>query len=361
MDQIAGLQDATASLLKRAQDSSIADLATGVEKATEVLRLTSDLERTESKSRKLALEESKLQYTIEIGRRSDKSGRIKDFTSLLTPLISILALAATVFLQSWQFGQSEIDKREAAEDAQWQNAVKTILQTSKVPAGVIALNPFLKSAKYGDQAKAQAVTLLATTDDKPLFLSLFGAAFVPVGWNNLDRVIQLDRALAARWAPLLTKASNSSSAAHGPNLNAQERISDDYLKYAVDQVSVQVGNVLKAPRPAGAIPDISATQFEFGDWNGADLNGANLDNMWLSWTDLNGADLDNVKQFSGAYFEHVAWWQAGKMSAELLHYLETDPSSRYNAEIKDYGSHANGSFSHKEYADDIKRLESRLH
>ncbi|MBZ5555560.1 MAG: hypothetical protein LAO21_22870 [Acidobacteriia bacterium] len=52
MDQMEQLRAAASSLLNKAQDASVPELASAVEKATGVLRLSSDMEKAQAELRK---------------------------------------------------------------------------------------------------------------------------------------------------------------------------------------------------------------------------------------------------------------------------------------------------------------------
>jgi len=219
-----------------------------------------------------------------------------------------VALAATLLFQGWQFRQSETDKAEAAEEAQWQDAVKSILQTTNLPRSVVALNRFLKSPKYRDLAKDTAIQLLANSTNNVFFGDLFGAAFVPVGWDNVDYVVRLDRALTARATPLWQKAWDYKTQLWDRDkLSSQEKEVFDYIDHVLPEISAQVGSVLKAPRPSRPNLDLSATVFKGCEWQGADLSGANIEGLNLAWADLRDANLDKITHFQGARFIQVAW------------------------------------------------------
>jgi len=349
------LQAAVSSLLEKAQNASASNLASAVEKATAALKLPSDLEKSRAEMRKLALEESKLKYENETVTRRERSERVKDYVSILAPIVAVVTLAATLFVQGWQFVRSEEDKKEAAEDAQWDAAVKLISQTGKLSPGVIALNPFLKSTRYRNLATDTAVKLLATSTDPTFFTDLFGAAFVPVGRNNLDQVVKLDRALTARGEPLWGKTWDAKTENNDiKKLDPQEKEIYDYIDYVLPKISAQVASVLKAPRPNGSSVDLSATTFK-GDWGGVDLRGASIDNIRLVSVDLKGADLEKITVLDNAYFFHVAWWEAKKISPELLAYLETNSDSEYNPNAK-YGP-KDEAFTQQQYTAALDRLK----
>jgi hypothetical protein len=133
-DQMEQLRAAASLLLNKAQDATVSELASAVEKATGVLRLSSELETSPGRER---------------------SERRKEYAALLVPVITIISLAATLLVQSWQFSRSEKDKSDEALDARWEDAVKTISQSSKLPPAAIALYPFLSSPRAVDRERAR--------------------------------------------------------------------------------------------------------------------------------------------------------------------------------------------------------------
>ena len=125
MDQIEQLQAATSSLLDKAANGSVADLASAVDKATGALGLSAELEKSRAETEKLRHENA-------TAAQRQRSETWKEYATILTPIVTIITLAATLLVQSLQFRQSEKDKREAAEDTQWGETVKSISQASKL-------------------------------------------------------------------------------------------------------------------------------------------------------------------------------------------------------------------------------------
>jgi len=181
-------------LLDKAKDGTVSDLASAVDKATGAMKACSEIEATEVELRKLELEITKLRLENDSFGRKERSERFKEYVALLAPIVTIATLGATLAFQTWQFTKSEKDKADAALDAQWEESVKAVSQTAKLSPGVVALRPFLASQKYGDRARLLTIQLLSTSPDSLLFDELFGAAFVPVSWSNLDDVLKVARA-----------------------------------------------------------------------------------------------------------------------------------------------------------------------
>ncbi len=335
-DQIKQVRSAASSLLERAEkSSSVADLAAAVEKAAGALKLAAELEKT----------------------RDGRSERVRDYVSLLTPLITIIILAATLIAQNWQFLRSERDKREESMDAQWQDAVKTISASGALSPGVVALQPFLRSPKYGEQARDAAANLLANSSDVGFFTTLFGTAFTPVTWGNVERLVRLDRALRARFDPLLAKTADPARQMNDlSRLSKDELATYNYVLSVVPVIASEVGGVLRTPAPPGVHIDLSGTYFFHGDWRGVDLNGANLDNIELNFCNLQNAELAGLTQFSAAALFGTAWWQAKSINRPLLDYLSTNFKVQPGAM---YGP-AYVRATPDEYDEAVRRLQAQL-
>jgi len=197
---------ALALLVKAEKAGSAADMADAVEKAAAALKMATEINNALADRAKVTEEIANLKRTNELAPKRERSDRLRDYVAVLTPLVAIVTLAATMISQTWQFVRSERSKREDALNAQWRDAVKTISASGALSPAIIQLQPFLQSPKYAKQAKVAAISLLANGSDPAFFTSLFGTIFTPVDWSSLDDLVQLNRALAARDLPLATKS-----------------------------------------------------------------------------------------------------------------------------------------------------------
>jgi hypothetical protein len=306
------------SLLENAKGGTPSDLALTLEKAAGILKLSVDLDKSQAEARKL-------DYENATAARRESSERLKEYVSLLTPVVTIVTLAVTLAFQGWQFIKAEKDKREAEEDAQWQGAVKTLSERSGLSPAVVALNPFLKSARYSEAARHAAIQLMANTTDPILFDGLFATALTPTSWNNLDDVMALMRTLTAEGNPLWQKQWNKDTRTSEPSrLSESERRIDVYLDYTMPKISAQVGSLLKTPRPSSVSLNLAAARFRESDWEDVNLNGANIENVAFVTIDLKDADLGGITHFGSPLVAYTAWWEAKRISPELLEYLERE-------------------------------------
>jgi len=317
---------AASALLNKAESaSSLADMAIAVEKAAGALKLVVEIGKARSELAKVDEELAKLKYENRTVSRRERSDRIRDYITFFTPLVTIVTLAATLGFQAWQFRKSETDRQEEALDAQWREAEKAISQSGALSAGVVALQPFLRSEKYGERARDLAVSLLSNTSDPAFFTSLFGPALTPVTWTNIDNLLRLNRRLSARGKPLNDKTWDDSK-----KDNDRSRLSKDELaafEYIVDQalpqITTEIGSFLKTLSSSvglGSRLNLANTYFTNGDWRNVILKEVNLENTEIAFTNLNGAQIE-VTEFNGLYPYGTAWWEAKSINRELLEYL----------------------------------------
>jgi hypothetical protein len=252
------------------------------------------------------------------------------------------------------FWRSERDKQQASEDAQWSEAVKTVSQSAKLSPIAITLNPFLTSKRYDHVAKRTAVQALISTRDVTIFADLFKGAFVPMDWANFDTVLQLDRALSPRLNPLLEKAWNKEDQfTDMSRLSASEKEDYEYIMTVLKDIGAAMPPLLKGSRPPGQVVDLRSAWFYYCDWSGVNLYEANIENIVVRRVSLKGADLGGITSFDNADFYCTAWWDANRISPELLQYLIAKWPCGPNVL---YGPNENTNVPPEHYKDSIARL-----
>ena len=221
--------------------------------------------------------------------------------ALLTPLVTIITLAATLIAQNWQFLRSESDKREDAQDAQWQDAIKQISSSGALSPAVVTLQPFLQSTKYGEQDRDIAVNLLANSSDSTFFTSLFGSALTPVTSSlNVNRMVNLDRALRPRLDPLFSKSWDEKIQTNVVRrLSQKETTTYDYGLAVMPVIASQIAGALRT-RSTALPMDLSGTYLYDADLGKIDFSGVDLTSVEMTGCDLKDAELKGATQFRGA-------------------------------------------------------------
>jgi hypothetical protein len=357
-DSIEQVRVAASALLEKAHDGvGIADFAAAVEKASGALKQAAEIDKLQQELEKLKQEALKVRRENESAAKGERSERRREYVALLTPVVTIVTLAATLVAQNWQFLRSERDKREEALDAQWRDAVKTISASGALSPGVVALQPFLNSEKYGDQAREAAVGLLANSSDSSFFKSLFGPALVPVTKANLTKVIRLDRSMRDRIDPILVKSWDSDKQTNDlTRLSKEELVTYKYVvEAAAPLLTTEIIGYLRT-RPAGEEIDLSDTYFLNGDMGKIDFKGLNMNDSALEVCTFRSAELDGLTQFAGAVFDATAWWDAKSINRPLLDYLKHQYSFKPGGAYGPQGIHVQ----QQQYDQAVRRLESQL-
>lgn len=330
-EQVRQVRAAALALLAKAETAaSPTEMATAIEKAAAALKSATDIGTAHVGFAKVNEEVISLQRANRLAPKRERSERLRDYVALLAPLVAIFTLAATLFAQSWQFLRSERSKREDALNARWQDAVKAISASGTLSPAIVSLQPFLRSPDYAAQAREVAINLLANTSDKTFFMALFGPAFTPITWKNVDDVVRLDRALAARSSPIISKSWDGKR-------NDITRLTNDevtsyyYIEGVIPTITAQIGSALKTPRPLDTAIDLSGTALKDADWQGVNLDRVNLEGASISWINVRNVDLTNVTKFTAANFWGTAWWEAKAINKPLFEYLKTSyPYSKQN-------------------------------
>jgi hypothetical protein len=341
-------------LADKAEKGSLTELALAVEKMAQAIKSESDVAKSVAEIEKLKVETRKALHDLEQASRRARSEGWQHYVAVFAPIATTLVLCFTVVLQAYQFVKSEGDKQQAAEDTQWSAAVRLISQNAKLSPIAATLNPFLKSKRYAEVARKTATQVLMNTKDPATFNDLLNDAFSPLSWSNIDDVLQLDRGLGTRYEALNNKSYDETTQS-----NATARLTpveaEDYssLREYLLQIGGLTATLLKAPRPVDQNLDLRSSNFMNVDWSGVNLSGANLENVVWRYIDLKDADLRSITSFSGAYVFGVAWWEAKRISPELLAFLMDQ--SKFDPKIY-YGIRAR-QISIKEYEDGLAKLK----
>ena len=333
-DDLERILKAAAILLDKAQDAALTDLTSAVQRASEVLKLPLEIDKSKAELKMLALEESKLNRENRTAASRERHQRLGSLVSPLTPLFSVVALAATLTFQTWQFRQTEAARKDAAEEAAWTKSLDILSKSGHVSPEVIAIEPFLQSPKHAAEARRAVVRLLINATDSTVFDDLFRGLFVPVDWSNIDQVLRLDRGLVPKALALYAKSWDPDR-----QLNDMSKLSDsearayNYILYVLPQLCAAVGSVLRTSRPSGQNLDLSGTLFNGCDWSGANLTDTQLTSSIVRYVNLENADLGATAGFDRADFWGTAWWKAKRLSPDLAAFLREkfpcNPKNKY--------------------------------
>lgn len=317
-------------------------------------------------------------------RKVARSEAVRFWISVLAPLISAAALVGTLIFQIHEFSENARLQREAAEDAQYRDALKTIQDphTMNAEIGFPEFESFFDSPRYGKQVYQIAISLLPHTTEPGSFDSLFAVVASHTDWNNFSDVIGVSAGLLRSWrgwdrnVKKLEEAKRrmaDSTTAHshpvpsptnsrgvpappippppGQPFGSQQP-SEPYLHTEQEDLNLeQVRNIrssveselkktsdflahfLKQHHVQAAHLDFSGAYIASEDLAGVDLGAALLKDTDFDYDDVQGTNLGSVSLFEGSSWDSTAWWRAAQVNAPLLEYLKKyfpySPKSNY--------------------------------
>jgi hypothetical protein len=97
-----------------------------VEAALQHVNPTSSLDRQALEIAKTATENAKTNQELRTSVEQMRGERLKTWASIFVPIVSILALLATVLTQMYQQHSQLLAGRQQAEDSQWRELLATL-------------------------------------------------------------------------------------------------------------------------------------------------------------------------------------------------------------------------------------------
>lgn len=385
-DPKAQITNAAALLLSRVQpETSTADMAAAVDKATAALRFAADIEMNALTREKIDQEIRKLKdENATMLERQRWDGR-RNFIIAITPILTIVAFAIAQLLQSSQFYAKQnsestqlIEKQQSERDQTLEADLKKAAENLSVdaktsPISLAIVKQALDSPGLRESARDYVALILKKNTNANLLEEFFGKAFVPIGPStfgsseqaNLRRLVEMSRELlritlpiwekARRWEEWRRKNPNEDPQNHPKDAEAvsfNEQLQNDYTYEASTRISFAVGRLLVS-RPKDVGIEISRTLIVSSDWQGTNLEGADISGMRIVRVNLKDANLTGIEYFSDVFFQETAWWEVKSISSKLLDHLKFasphNPGTQYGPELK--------SVSKSDYEAALKRIE----
>jgi len=123
---------------------------------------------------------------------------LKSFATFLVPIVSLLTIAFTVYIQLQQLRETQFKD----EDTQWREFLSSIRERKAADAALSdptfepRLRSFFSSSRYGDQARSVSKRMLGQVANEPAFRDLFGLTIGDVNSKNFADVVDVGRTLA---------------------------------------------------------------------------------------------------------------------------------------------------------------------
>jgi hypothetical protein len=259
---------------------------------------------------------------------------MKSFSTGVVPLLTLATLAITVY---FQYSQAQITDR-ANEDNRWKTVVESMARPPGETSDLVSLTgltPFYDSARYGAQAYDMAFLMANRLSSLIAFQTLFRAAFVHAGWNNLESMVRLNDMLRSnfdRLNGLFDKVGGQAAInkRREKNVPAKTAAPDDLEKISAARDEVlssqtflanEVGNLLREKRPSGwSSASLAGFYFFEADLSNANLSGLDLGGAKFERVELEGAIL-TPKNIESSSWNGSRWWKASKIDGISLKYL----------------------------------------
>ncbi len=278
---------------------------------------------------KLTLEAQHALSDVGTSQSQSRGNDWKFLVSNLTPLVAILSLLVTTAFQGYQLSKTSHLQLQQDQNTQWREGIK--LFTSDTGPGKLAsitfLQSFLDDPRYGTAARFLIFDTIASasSNSKTQFLYLITSTFKPT-WQNLQNLVDLDRALYLRVADLQERDEAGT-------LTDQEKVQYRNLRQNVSFLGNQMAEVLRSPRPENRTIDLRNLDLWDADFSGTNLRGLRLDHTSFVRVALKDADLCDMPSASDLQLPQTAWWEAAHISPDLLGSLQKnspfDPRVEY--------------------------------
>ena len=179
-----------------------------------------DIEKAASISKTLA-EAEKSGSEAKNARRQLRLQSITSFSSILVPIVSLLALVGTIYIQGQQLRETQQQNSAQLEDTQWRDFLTTLRASKDLFESDVTVAPrlrsFFHSTRYGDQAKDISIYIMGRLTSPAGFEDLYSIAFGDVSPDVFPEVLDVARALYNTRAVVVSECRDLSSQYKLPN------------------------------------------------------------------------------------------------------------------------------------------------
>jgi hypothetical protein len=306
-----------------------------VKAAADILKIAVDIEKQQTDTRKVTLEETKLKHDLENAHKNQASENRKAYITTLLPVMSTLVVLGGLVFQFYQLQKTETDKLRDAENARWAESVKELSNAEKVSSASVFVKTWVNSPTYSERARELAEQMLYRPQDSLIFQGIFNSLYDPITPENFARAVAVNRRLKIVIDNLLTDPKTGMPH-QVMDLPPQDKERWNLLVAQVNYTSAKICPAFSQfHASAPQSKDLSATYLAFCDFSGQKLEGVDLSAATLELCNFKGAKLTGVAKFDGFWPRFSAWWEADEISPELLAYFKQyhgfDPQTKYNS------------------------------
>ena len=299
-----------------------------LQRAAEIWKATAEAEKAERETAQLGF-----------SRRSES---VRFWVPVVAPLVTALALIATLILQVDQFKENTKVATQTAEDTTWKEAVEGAASVFQNPVqavySIMQMKAFKDSPRYSGAAREITVEALGHSLDPSAFRSILNDLSAKTTWENLKDLIRLDvlvnenfqnankikRLPADQIEPdMFGRRPSPAEAARDASALGLE------LRYASAAI---VSFLRENVRKRAIATNFDDTQFSKGaDVSDLDFSGCSFERAIFFKSKLANAvfadcsvarsEFDDISEFNESKWERTAWWRAASINMELLTYL----------------------------------------
>ena len=300
--------------------------------------------------------------------------RLKSWSVVLVPIVSLLTLLGTVIVQAVQLRQQFVASRSQSEDAEWRELLSSVRGPPKNYAADITvssrLQAFMNSDRYREQARRLAVRVMGNLTNVSAFSELLSATAQIEGEDELKILSGIAKALAEAKLSIESDCSNEAIsigvAAEAPygvctfsmsapaavetarkTGDSREALARRQSLFAVmaqiNVVSARIGPILRGRYPVGTdrsgskTVDLTNLLLSQTDLSGVDFSPFDLSYSYIFYSKLDGAILH--PRVSGDLGDSE-WWNAKSIEQNFLKWLIANRFPYYERGIPGYPSGA---------------------
>ena len=266
--------------------------------------------------------------SVEFGRRNvARQKRHHFWIPLFAPMIAIVILAITAWFQSRQLSAT----REANEDSQFREVIKTVAQahdTESEFTAFLLFKPFLDSKRYHDMTRQMIITILPKVELYDTFEDLLSSLFPNPTFADAESLARIARMQTRRLHSLDHRLEHLK---HDPPIDGalKARIEEDAVGHQretlLEEISLinnYLGKTMSSPSAGTGSVDLSFILFYRCDWSNRELRGVNIEGTKFDGVNLKGAELRGITGAESSDWTGTAWWQAKSIDGNLLRHLE---------------------------------------
>jgi hypothetical protein len=314
-----------------------------------------DIEKAASIAKALAEAEKSASDTRN-ARRQLRLQVISSLSAILVPVVSLLALVGTIYIQGQQLKETQAQNRTQQEDTQWRDFLNSLSKSPDVFDSDVTVAPrlrsFFHSTRYGDQARDISIRLMGRLTNAAGFRELYDLAFANVTPDGFSQILGIEREITATANDIESECANltghynlPAEADHGlctlaipvqdftkftgpefptrvlklrqalqGSYAVEEFISPKIASYLRENYSVGAATPERRPLDLAQIV-LANTELLNVDLSNADIQGTRFQNVNLSGSDL------RTTRYLGVSFFVSSWWDVKTIDQSLLDLL----------------------------------------